>query len=148
MSIALWLEVLKPPIVTDQTNPSSGIGGYQSNQKDKKVLTIFGLGHRVNYLSGLVTDTTVDHPLFIFARRRNLRLLAYRSLHLRQCRMQVNLHLILKDQGLLGIVFHRFFFKRRRPFLAFSYACSSRLPLRVCLGRWMENPSRCSSLRN
>ena len=50
------LGMMKPPVVTDQTNLLSGIRGYQGNQKDKKILATFGLGHRVNYPAGLVID--------------------------------------------------------------------------------------------
>ena len=142
------LGMMESPIVANQANLSPGISGHQGHQKHKEIMAALGLGYCINDLAGLVIDSTIDHPLFILPRRRNLGLLAHRAPHLRQGRMPMNLHLILKNQGLLGLIFHRFFFKRTRSFLALVYACSSRLPLRVCLGRWIENPSLCRSLRN
>jgi len=140
--------MVKSPIVTNKANLSPSISGHQSHQKEKKIMAALGLGYGINDLAGLVINSAIDDPLFILARRRNLGLLADRAPHLRQGRMPMNLHLILKNQSFLGIIFHCFFFKRTRLFLALIYACSSRLPLRVCLGRWIENPSWCRSLRN
>jgi len=139
---------MKPSVIADQPNLSASVNGYHRREKCKKVPTAFSFGYRVNNLAGFVVYPTIDHSLFILARRWNLRLLPDRCPHPCQRRMAMDFHLILENQSLLGIVSHRFFFKPIRSFLAFSYACSSRLPLRVCLGRCMEKPSWCRSLRN
>ena len=57
------LGLMKPPIVTDQTNLSPGISGDQGHQKDKKVPAAFGPGHRLNDLAALVIDPAIDHLL-------------------------------------------------------------------------------------
>ena len=119
--------------------------GFEYKEQIKRYLE--EQGHEVRDF-GTDSNESVDYPLFILARGGNLRLLTDEPPHPCQRGMAVDFHLILKNQNLLGIVSHRFFFKPTRSFLAFSYACSSRLPLRVCLGRWMEKPSWCRSLRN
>jgi hypothetical protein len=72
------LGLVKPPIVTDQTNLSPSISADQGHQKGKKVPPAFILGYCVNDLAAVIIYPTVDHTLFVLARRRNLELLADR----------------------------------------------------------------------
>jgi len=122
--------------VADEANLPAGIGSQQDDQERNEVPAALGVGHRVGDPAGGIVDTPVNDLLLVLARGRNLGLLADRRPHAGQRRMTMNLHLVLKNQNFRGAALRRPFFSRPSCRRALWYAASSRLPFRVCFGRW------------
>ena len=133
--------VVKTSIVAHQTNLATAIGLQQDGKKSNKVPTALGIGHRMDNAATSVIYPAIDDLFGILTRGRDFGLLAFGEPHAIQGRMAMQFGFILKDQCFVGVVFEGLFFKRDSFLRAFWQAASSRLPLRVCLGRRKEKPS-------
>src|SRR5262245_39565871 len=96
---------------------------------------------RIGDPAGGVVDPAVDDPLLVLAGGRDLGLAAPAGPHPAERRVAMDLDLVLVDQDLGSVGPEGPFLRASSSPLARWNSASSRLPLIVCFGRWMENPS-------
>ena len=133
--------VMKAGVVAHQANLATRIGFQQNRQKGDKVPSALGVGHRMDNAAGGVIHTPVHDHFGVLSGRRNFGLASSPGPQPIQRRKPMQLGFILENQRFVRVVFRGVFFKRDSCLRAFSQAASSRLPLRVCLGRRKEKPS-------
>jgi hypothetical protein len=111
--------MVESAVVADQSDLATCVSGSQGDEKGQEVLTALGIGDGVGDLTGGVVHTAIHNLLLVLAGRRNFGLNSDGCPQTCQSRMAMNLHLVLKHQGFVGILFQGFFFKRRSCVLAF-----------------------------
>ena len=135
------LSMVKAGIVAHQANLTPRINLQQHDQEGNEVPAAFGRRYRMNDSASGIIYPAVHHDFGVLAGRRNFRLFAFETPQAVQGRKTMQFRFVLENQHLLGLVLYSVFFRRDSFLRALSQAASSRLPLRVCLGRRKENPS-------
>ena len=128
-------------VVADQQNLATVVGPQKGREKVDEAESALGIADPGRDSSGGIVHRAINDLLFVLARRRNAWLLTLWRPHAGQEGMLVDFRFVAEDEGVGCVLAERFFFKVFSDTWAASWACSSRLPLRVCLGRWRENCS-------
>src|SRR6185436_19955667 len=133
--------VMIASVVADQQNLAAVVYPQKRREKVNEAQPALGIADSSRDSSGGVVYRAMNDLLLVLARRRNAWLLTLGRPHTGQERMLVDFSFVAEDEGVGCISCAALFFKAFSEVWAAAWACSSRLPLSVCLDRWRENCS-------